>query len=241
MSSASSPVSTAPSSYEAEEARIRGAYDRRPSKRDTFYSPAHVLMIQELERIMLRALRDLGPERLGKIKILDVGCGSGYWLSQFARWGARPENIAGIDLLPARIEQARALCPRGVDLRCGNAQRLPFANESMDLVFQATAFTSILDWDLKQSIAGEILRVVKPAGLILWYDFFLDNPWNPDVRGIGKSEIRRLFPSCSIKLRRLTLAPPLARMIARFSPVLLIALSELRFLCTHYFGVIRKN
>lgn len=240
MSSAANPVSTASSSYEGEEARIRAAYARRTSKRDTFYSPAHVLMTQELERMMLRTLREIGPDRVAKMKILDVGCGSGYWLSQFARWGARPENLAGIDLLPARIEQALALCPRGCDLRCRNAERLPFGNDSMDLVFQATAFSSILDSNLKRAVATEMLRVLKPAGIILWYDFFPDNPWNPDVRGIRKSEIHQLFPRCEIKLRRLTLAPPLARIVARFSPAFLIALSELRFLCTHHFAVIRK-
>ena len=240
MSSASNPVATAPSSYAQEEARIRAAYDRRTSSRDSFYSPAHVLMIQELERVILRGLRGAGLEGLARMKMLDVGCGSGYWLTQFARWGARPENLSGIDLLPARIEQARALCPSAVHLRCGNAQQLPFADQSMDLVFQATAFTSILDPDLKRAVAAEMLRVLKPAGVILWYDFFLNNPWNPDVRGIRKSELRRLFPSCSIKVRRLTLAPPIARIVARFSPVFFLALSELRLLCTHYFAEIRK-
>ena len=66
---------------------------------------------------------------------------------------------------------------------------------------------------MKQAIAREMLRVLKPQGSILWYDFFMDNPRNSNVRGIGRRELASLFPDCRIWLRRVTLAPPLARRI----------------------------
>ena len=37
----------------------------------------------------------------------------------------------------------------------------------------------------------------------------MDNPRNPNVRGIRADEIRALFPRCDISLRRVTLAPPI--------------------------------
>jgi hypothetical protein len=55
-----------------------------------------------------------------------------------------------------------------------------------------------------------MLRVLRPGGRILWYDFFRNNPTNPNVRGVGAAEIRALFPGRRIELRRVTLAPPLA-------------------------------
>jgi len=43
------------------------------------------------------------------------------------------------------------------------------------------------------------------------------NPENPDVKGVNKREIYELFPNCDIYLKRITLAPLLARAIAPHS------------------------
>jgi hypothetical protein len=86
-----------------------------------------------------------------------------------------------------------------------------------------------------------MLRVVKPRGVILWYDYHVNNPWNPDVRGVKKQEIRHLFPGCRVDLQRLTLAPPLARRLAPYSFLLCCLLEKIPLLCTHYLGVIRRE
>ncbi|MBI4686396.1 MAG: hypothetical protein HY756_01215 [Nitrospirae bacterium] len=59
-------------------------------------------------------------------------------------------------------------------------------------------------------------RVLKPDGIILWYDYHMNNPKNPDVRGVKKNEIFEMFPDCSIDLNRTTLAPPVARLAVPF-------------------------
>jgi ubiquinone/menaquinone biosynthesis C-methylase UbiE len=185
-------------------------------------------------------LRRYDCENLAAKKILDVGCGTGQWLCDFIKWGARPENITGIDLLPDRVTRARRLCPPAVRIQCASAAELPFSDEGFDLVLQATVFTSILDPDLKRRVATEMIRVVKPEGFILWYDYHVNNPWNHDVQGVKREEINRLFPSCRIELGRITLAPPLARWIAPRSWFLACLLEKVPLLCTHYLGVIRK-
>ncbi len=155
--------------------------------------------------------------------------------------GALPENVFGIDLLPGRIEQARKLCPQGVHLECGNATALTLPEASFDLVLRSTVFTSILDLAMRQCIAAEMLRVLKPGGFVLWYDFFVDNPRNPGVRGVRRSEIHKLFPGCQIHLRRITLAPPIGRLVGRYSRFVYNLLSRSKILCTHYLGLIKKN
>ena len=40
-------------------------------------------------------------------KIADIGCGTGNWLLEFIQWGAKPENLFGIDLNSPRIGEAR--------------------------------------------------------------------------------------------------------------------------------------
>ncbi|MGH7266299.1 MAG: SAM-dependent methyltransferase, partial [Candidatus Rokuibacteriota bacterium] len=67
------------------------------------------------------------------------------------------------------------------------------------------------------------------------------NPRNPDVRRVTKAEIHDLFPGCRVALRRVTLAPPLTRLLARRARLLCHVLEQVPWLRTHYLGVIRKG
>jgi hypothetical protein len=84
-------------------------------------------------------------------------------------------------------------------------------------------------------------RVLTDDGLVLWSDFFVRSPSNRAVRGMRRSEIARLFPGFAIELRRITLAPPIARSIAPYSHLAAGALEALRLLNTHYLGVLRRR
>jgi ubiquinone/menaquinone biosynthesis C-methylase UbiE len=227
----------------AEEARIRAAYAKREKDdaRYSWFNPAYQLMIRECERRILARLKQIGFADLQSKSVLEIGCGRGYWLREFVKWGARPENVTGIDLLMDRVVQARELCPAGVRVHCGSASDLPFRSEHFDIVFQSTVFTSILDINLKRKAADEMVRVLKREGLIIWYDYHVNNPWNKDVRGVKRREIHKLFPNCRIDLERITLLPPLARFLAPYSYLTCYLLENVPLLCTHYLGVIRKN
>jgi hypothetical protein len=85
-----------------------------------------------------------------------------------------------------------------------------------------------------------MLRVTRPGGALIWYDLRVANPANPNVTPIQRSEIRALFPKCAIDLRSSTLAPPLARYLARWSFAVCAVLSSLPFLRTHYAALITK-
>ena len=229
-------------SSRTEEARIRAAYAKREQDdaRYSWFNHASQFMAQERERRVVALMDRCGIAALESQKILEVGCGTGYWLREFVKWGARPENITGIDLLSDRVTRARRLCPASVQLQCASAAHLPFSGSKFDLVLQSTVFTSILDHNLKRQVASEMLRVIKPDGLVVWYDYHVNNPWNPDVRGIKRREIASLFPGCHIELERLTLLPPLTRFLAPYSYMACYLLEKISPLCTHYLGVIRK-
>lgn len=225
----------------AQEDRIRAAYARRhPDGRYAASDPGNLFMLQGIERRVLRLLLEQGLLPLHDKRMLEVGCGTGHWLREFVKWGADPAAVTGVDLLPDRIAAAERLCARGTRLFSGNAAELPFADGEFDSVSQFTVFTSILDAELRYRVAREMLRVLRPRGLLLWYDFHVGNPRNPDVRPVGRREIADLFPGCSISLRRVTLAPPLARFAARRSWLLCALLDTIPLLRTHYLGAIRK-
>jgi SAM-dependent methyltransferase len=225
----------------AETRRIKAAYGRRQcGDLYSWFNPGQMFLLQERERRVIDLLRHLGLSRLEGQKILEVGCYTGHWLGEFIKWGARPENLTGIDLFLEHLVEARSIQSPMVGLVQANAAYLPFAPGTFDLVLQSTLFTSILDPAMKQAVAREMVRVLKPEGLILWYDYHANNPWNKDVRGVKGAEIRKLFPGCRIKLQRVTLAPPLARRLAPYSYLLCSFLEKLLFLNTHYLGIIRK-
>src|SRR5438067_13539414 len=97
---------------------------------------------------------------------------------------------------------------------------------------QSTVFNSVLDASMKEELASEMCRVLKPDGLILWYDYHMNNPRNPDVKAVKRREIHAFFPHSDIRLQRITLAPPQARLLAPYSLLLCYFLRKVRWLCT---------
>jgi SAM-dependent methyltransferase len=201
---------------------------------------ANVFRLQGVERGVLQLLAEHGVVSLREKRILEIGCGTGHWLREFVKWGADPATVAGLDVQPDRIAVARRRCPVGTRLVRGNGADLPFPDGDFDVVALFTLFTSLHDPELKRRVAGETMRVLKSRGLVLWYDFHIGNPRNPDVRAVGRREIGGLFPGSSITLRRVTLAPPIARFIAPRSWSLCTMLDAIPLLRTHYLGAIRK-
>ena len=226
----------------SDNARISIEYERRAREiPDDYYSlgrPANLLMHHQTIRSCIATLQRAGLFPLGERRVADIGCGVGSWLVEFVKWGADPSNLAGIDLMPERVQKAMRRVP-GADLRVGSASELPWADESFDLVSQVMVFTNIFDPDLKRAMASEMLRVVKRSGAILWFDMRV-NPKNPEIKAVRKAELRSLFPGCSIELTPALLAPPLSRLVAGSAWALGEVLHALPFLRTHYAGLIRK-
>jgi ubiquinone/menaquinone biosynthesis C-methylase UbiE len=221
------------------EAQVRRVFAQRgQSARYSWFDAAHRLAMQEVERAWLALLGAHGFSTLAGRDILDVGCGTGVWLRELVKWGASPERLAGVDLIEDRIAEARRLSPAGLQLTCGSAAALHHADASFDIVLQSLVFTSILDQNVRSLVASEMLRVLRPGGLVLWYDYHVNNPANPDVRAVTRHELGTLFHGCRIDLRRVTLAPPLARIAAPRSRTVYAALRSVPLLRTHYAAAI---
>lgn len=206
----------------------------------SYFSLPALFNHQQRERATIAALKSTGFDSLHDKLILDVGCGVGRVLRDFVKYGANPENCYGIDLIPERITEAQMISPN-MHFICGNAEEIRFNDGFFDIVLSYTVFTSILDKKMKRNVANEMRRVLGPGGIILWYDYHMDNPYNSNVRGVKKKEIRELFPDCDIELERAILAPPLVRVLAPYSLLLCHLLEKIRVLNTHYLGVIRKK
>jgi ubiquinone/menaquinone biosynthesis C-methylase UbiE len=215
-----------------EQKRIREVYELR-KEIDTPLDLFGLYTLQERQVYISKFFRGLGLSSLKDLRILDVGCGTGAMLRRFLDFGAEPQNCFGIDLAPNHVESARRLHPNFVFFE-GSGAQLPFPDQSFDILHQATVFTSVLDPAIKRAMASEIVRMLRPGGHFIWYDFAYSNPRNRNVRGIGRTEIRELFVGCRMRFRRVTLAPPVARAAIRFSPFLCRMLWTVPLLRTHY-------
>lgn len=224
--------------------RIANEYERRARELPAdFYSwanPANLMMHEQAARACIRLLHRASLFPLSGLRIADIGCGDGTWLLEFMQWGAHAPALHGIDLGIDRSARARQRIPQA-DIRTGSASELPWGDESFDLVSQFTVFTSILDPELKRAVAAEMLRVLKPGGAILWFDFRISNPENSQVKGITATEIRSLFAGYDITLASAVLAPPIGRRLAGWSRPVADLLQVFPFLRTHYAGIIRKR
>ena len=222
--------------------RLRKEYAERERRfeGDDRYSASNVayrFMKSQLQARVMGLLMQAGRADLSTCRLLEVGCGNGNVLMDFRAYRAQERYLYCIDLLPARLHQAHASYPI-FPLACCDGQRLPFPAQTFEVVMQFTAFSSILDEEIKKNAAAEMCRVVKADGFILWYDFWL-NPLNLQTRGIRPAEIKNLFPNCKYQFQRITLAPPLARRLVPLSWGLALSLEALHIFNTHYLAVIK--
>jgi hypothetical protein len=146
-----------------------------------------------------------------------------------------------VELLPERHAQARERLPQAVAVLHGDALALGPSPASVDIAFQSTVFSSLLDDTFQQRLAGAMWAAVKFGGGVLWYDFTVDNPRNKDVRGVPLSRVRQLFPEARVTAQKLTLAPPIARAVARVHPTLYTVFNALPLLRTHVLCWLAKD
>jgi hypothetical protein len=95
--------------------RIRQRYSDRqtvvPADRYSIKRNDVFLGTQHVDRVTLDLLKLSGFDDFARVRLLEVGCGSGGNLLRFLRWGFAPENLVGNELLDERAVQARNSLP----------------------------------------------------------------------------------------------------------------------------------
>ncbi len=122
-----------------------------PELYDAWYRSPRGAWIGEVEYRLLRAL--LVP-RAGE-SVLDIGCGTGYFTRRFAL-AADAGEVVGLDCDAAAVRYAASQDSTAYVL--GDAQRLPFADRSFDLVVAVTAVCFV---DEPRLAVAEMLRVAR--------------------------------------------------------------------------------
>jgi len=216
---------------------VKERYARRDATdRHRLYGPhlaSTYMPDQERTRALIAWINECGIDPVGERRVLEIGCGGGVNLLQFLLLGFAPQNLVGNELLEQRLREARNKLPSAITLYAGDAAELALEEGSFDVVFQSTVFTSILDPDFRSRLARKMWSLTRSGGGILWYDFMFDNPRNRDVRGVPRGEIDVLFPAPVAWARRITLAPPIARLVTSVHPSLYSFFNLVPWLRTH--------
>ncbi len=119
-----------------------------------------------------RGLDKFNERTPASLKVLDIATGTGRTLKQIQ--GAFPEiELLGIDLSSAYLREAgRSLNKRGnglAQLVRGNAEHLPFKNQSMQAV-TCVYLLHELPSKARQNVLSECLRVLEPGGILVLAD-----------------------------------------------------------------------
>ena len=219
--------------HEAE--RLREAYRRRGEiERGLVANPGQRALVAERDRVLETLLWTYGPFA----QMLDIGCGDGSVLASFRAQGLIQGGV-GVDLLPERIAAAATGDPT-LRFQVADAAALPFADATFDIVLAMTMFSSIPDIDRRLVILHEIGRVIRPGGIFAWYDMRRPNPWNRDVSPFVIDHVRRGLPGWAVRVRSLTLVPPIARRLGPLGGALYPVLAAVPALRTHSAGAAVK-
>lgn len=121
-----------------------------------------------------RALKPVAEWMAGRnqreMRGLDVGCGTGRLLASLHQaWPGM--RLAGLDLSPPYLVEARRLIGRTARVKLieGAAETLPFEVASLDLVTSSFLMHE-LPPEIRAKVLTEIVRVVKPDGLVVIVD-----------------------------------------------------------------------
>ncbi len=124
------------------------------------------------------------------LKILDVGCGAGFFSILLAKEG---HQMTGTDLTPSMIDASRILAQQeGVSCEfiVMDAEKLSFADETFDVVISRN-----LTWTLPhvEQAYAEWQRVLKPGGILLNFDANYGRDSSADTSNLPKHHAHHLL------------------------------------------------
>jgi SAM-dependent methyltransferase len=134
------------------------------------WDPLQWLLFHPSHRMMLRHFTPADR------RILDVGCGTGSFARKILRRFSETE-VFGLDLSAGMLHQARlrSWASGGrLHLVQGDSERIPFANDSFDIV---TCCHSFHHYPRQERVVAEMHRVLRPGGRLFILDGDRDRLW----------------------------------------------------------------
>ena len=105
-------------------------------------------------------------------RVLDIGCGPGYFARMLAEAVGTEGTVVGIDAAPEMIDYASRKAHRLSNCRfqSGTAESLAFPDAAFDLVVSSLMMHHLPD-EVRHQAVREMRRVLRPGGTLLLADF----------------------------------------------------------------------
>lgn len=121
-------------------------------------------------------------------RVLEIACGRGEICALLS---PRVRSVVGIDYAPSAVEICREAYPpseyKNLSFAVADAKKLPFPDNSFDLVYCSEFLEHVHDWELRETFK-EIVRVLAPDGRLICqtepnrYFRFVSSAWSFPAR-----------------------------------------------------------
>lgn len=173
-------------SFDDRKERIVHYWSKRS---ESFLDQRRAELHDSIAERWMKEIREHMPEGR-KLRILDVGCGAGFFSILLSKLG---HEVIGIDLTPEMIQNARILAAEeqaACDFFEMDAENPAFSDESFDMVISRN-----LTWTLPHTEHAyeEWLRVLKKGGVLLNFDANYGAEDSSDTRGLPKTHAHHMI------------------------------------------------
>lgn len=203
------------------------------------YHPRHPLgkAFHEHNRsILVQALNDLNIDLRG-MKILDVGCGIGFWLRYCVELGSDPSDLTGVDISEDRIKEAQRRNP-AITWRTIDNGDLAFPTQAFDIVIQTVVFSSIHDASLRTQLATGMWQSLREGGYLIWLDHRGSSA--DYLVGFSTAQVKEFFARGELLYERRVHPGYIRYMYRRFDWLARLLSEFLSWTCESNFLIFRK-
>lgn len=180
---------------------IEERYDGREKNQDIYHNVysiinpigfyGHINIENTIYKIF-RFLIDKEDVDITSIKILDVGCGSGWITRTFAEFTGCPSNISGIDLSDYRIQTAKEFSKSIEYIKGDIVAGYQFRNK-FDLITAFDIFMHLNTKEMIESALANIHKYLNSNGSFVWFDAYakdhFDCPVDAELNGFSQKQM----------------------------------------------------